>query len=81
MKYHINEPTFKTIKNGKAFTALITITPPTKKIPVAIKAVYVPAFNSFSNLHLKVEQFAKKFYELKGCHPKNIKVETIKTIR
>lgn len=75
MQYYIDERTFSFIKKGRPFSVLVTLTPPSPRIPKAITTICIPAFNSFSKMHYKVEQFAYKFYSLKKCKPKKIEVE------
>ena len=75
MQYHIDDRTFSSIKRGRSFKVLITITPPSPRMPKAITTVHIPAFNSFSKIHYKVERFAHTFYNLKKCKPKKIEVE------
>ena len=75
MQYYIDDRTFSSIKRGKSFSVLVTLTPPSTRIPKAITTICIPSFNSFSKMNYKVEQFAYKFYTLKNCKPKKIEVE------
>lgn len=78
MRYNIDDRILSFIKQGKPFSVLITLTPPSPSIPKAITTAHIPAFNSFSRMHYKIEQFAHTFYSLKKCKPKKIEVEFLK---